>query len=127
MNKMERLMEIMFQEDEYRYNKGEELIYHTKEDFEKEKEERNAAGLSNPDQTGLILLCSQNVKNLTISVLRRLNRTPRSIAAGRKILPHMRPVCQAEICTNFRAKKTPDLCIFLFKKVLTKLSGCVIL
>lgn len=49
MNKIERLMEIMFQEDEYRYNKGEELVYHTKEDFEKEREERNAAGLSNPD------------------------------------------------------------------------------
>ena len=49
MNKMERLMEIMFQEDEYRYDKGEELIYHTKEDFEKEKEERDAAGQVNPD------------------------------------------------------------------------------
>lgn len=49
MNKMERLMEIMFQEDEYRYNNEKELIYHTKEDFEKEKEERNAAGQVNPD------------------------------------------------------------------------------
>lgn len=43
MDKMERLAEILFQEDEYHYNKGEELIYHTKEDFEKEKEERDAA------------------------------------------------------------------------------------
>lgn len=43
MDKMERLAEILFQEDEYHYNKGEELIYHTKEDFEKEREERAAA------------------------------------------------------------------------------------
>ena len=47
MNKMERLIEIMFQEDEYRYNKGEELIYHTKEDFEKEREERKNADALN--------------------------------------------------------------------------------
>ncbi len=40
MDKMERLAEIMFQEDEYRYEEGKELIYHTKEDFEKEREER---------------------------------------------------------------------------------------
>lgn len=53
MDKMERLAEILFQEDEYHYNKGEELVYHTKEDFEKEREERAAAGQSNPDQTGL--------------------------------------------------------------------------
>ena len=53
MDKMERLAEILFQEDEYHYNKGEELVYHTKEDFEKEREERAAAGQSNLDQTGL--------------------------------------------------------------------------
>ncbi len=40
MDKMERLAKIMFQEDEYHYNKEEKLVYHTKEDFEKEKEER---------------------------------------------------------------------------------------
>lgn len=56
MDKMERLAEIMFQEDEYHYNKGEELIYHTKEDFEKEREERHAAGQSKEDQTGLKFL-----------------------------------------------------------------------
>lgn len=49
MNKIERLIEIMFQEDKYRYNKGKELVYHTKEDFEKEKEERKAAGQINSD------------------------------------------------------------------------------
>ena len=49
MDKMERLAEIMFQEDEYHYNKGEELIYHTKEDFEKEREEKAAAGQSKED------------------------------------------------------------------------------
>lgn len=41
MNKMERLMEIMFQEDEERYNNGQPLMYHTKEDFENEKKEKN--------------------------------------------------------------------------------------
>ena len=40
MNKMERLAEIMFQEDEERYNNNQDLMYHTKEDFEAEKEER---------------------------------------------------------------------------------------
>ena len=40
MNKMERLAEIMFQEDEERYNNGQPLMYHTKEDFEAEKAER---------------------------------------------------------------------------------------
>lgn len=40
MDKMERLMEIMFQEDEERYNNNQSLIYHTKEDFETEREER---------------------------------------------------------------------------------------
>ena len=40
MNKMERLAEIMFQEDEYRYNNNQDLMYHTKEDFEAEKAER---------------------------------------------------------------------------------------
>lgn len=40
MDKMERLAEIMFQEDEIHYKEGKELVYHTKEDFEKEREER---------------------------------------------------------------------------------------
>ena len=40
MNKMERLIEIMFQEDEERYNNGQPLMYYTKEDFEAEKAER---------------------------------------------------------------------------------------
>ena len=40
MDKMERLAKIMFQEDEYRYEEGKELIYYTKEDFEKGREER---------------------------------------------------------------------------------------
>lgn len=40
MNKMERLAEIMFQEDEYRYNNNQPLMYYTKEDFEAEKAER---------------------------------------------------------------------------------------
>ena len=40
MNKMERLAEIMFQEDEERYNNNQDLMYHTKEDFEAEKAER---------------------------------------------------------------------------------------
>ena len=40
MNKMERLAEIMFQEDEERYNNNQDLMYHTKEDFEAEKKER---------------------------------------------------------------------------------------
>ena len=43
MNKMERLAEIMFQEDEERYNNNQDLMYHTKEDFEAEKAEREAA------------------------------------------------------------------------------------
>ena len=43
MDKMERLAEILFQEDECHYNEREELVYHTKEDFEKEREERAAA------------------------------------------------------------------------------------
>ncbi len=33
--KAERLMEIMFEEDKERYEKGKELIYHTEEDFKK--------------------------------------------------------------------------------------------
>ena len=40
MNKMERLAEIMFQEDEERYNNNQDLMYHTEEDFEAEKAER---------------------------------------------------------------------------------------
>lgn len=40
MNKMERLIEIMFQEDEERYNNNQPLMYYTKEDFEIEKAER---------------------------------------------------------------------------------------
>lgn len=40
MNKMERLIEIMFQEDEERYRNNQPLIYHTEEDFEAEKKER---------------------------------------------------------------------------------------
>lgn len=37
---MERLAEIMFQEDEERYNNNQPLMYYTKEDFEAEREER---------------------------------------------------------------------------------------
>ena len=40
MNKMERLAEIMFQEDKERYNNNQPLMYYTKEDFEIEKAER---------------------------------------------------------------------------------------
>ena len=40
MNKAERLAQIMFEEDEIRYNNNEETIYFTKEDFEAELEER---------------------------------------------------------------------------------------
>lgn len=40
MNKMERLIEIMFQEDEERYNNNQPLMYHTEKDFLAEKEER---------------------------------------------------------------------------------------
>lgn len=40
MDKIKILTEIMFEEDEYRYNNGKELAYHTKEEFEAEKEER---------------------------------------------------------------------------------------
>ena len=40
--KAKRLIEIMFEEDEERYNNGKELMYHTKEDFEAEKEEKEA-------------------------------------------------------------------------------------
>ena len=40
MTKMERLEEIMFQEDEERYNNGQPLMYHTEEDFLAEKKER---------------------------------------------------------------------------------------
>ena len=40
MNKMERLAEIMFQEDEERYNNNQPLMYYTEEDFEAEREER---------------------------------------------------------------------------------------
>lgn len=38
--KVKRLMDIMYEEDEIRYNNNEELMYHTKEDFEEEKKER---------------------------------------------------------------------------------------
>jgi len=40
MNKMERLAEIMFQEDEERYNNNQPLMYYTEADFEVEKAER---------------------------------------------------------------------------------------
>lgn len=40
MDKMERLAEIMFQEDKERYNNNQLLMYYTKEDFEAEKEEK---------------------------------------------------------------------------------------
>ena len=40
MNKMERLAEIMFQEDEERYNNNQPLMYYTEEDFEAKKAER---------------------------------------------------------------------------------------
>lgn len=38
--RMEMLADIMFEEDTYRYNDGRELIYHTKEEYEEEREER---------------------------------------------------------------------------------------
>jgi len=40
MDKAERLAQIMFEEDEIRYNNNEETIYFTKEDFEAEQKER---------------------------------------------------------------------------------------
>ena len=40
MDKAERLARIMFEEDEYRREHGMELMYHTEEDFEAEKRER---------------------------------------------------------------------------------------
>ena len=40
MDKAERLAQIMFEEDEIRYNNNEDTIYFTKEDFEAEREER---------------------------------------------------------------------------------------
>ena len=40
MDKAERLAQIMFEEDEIRYNNNEETIYFTKEDFEAEQRER---------------------------------------------------------------------------------------
>lgn len=40
MDKAERLAQIMFEEDEIRYNNGEDTIYFTKEDFEAERKER---------------------------------------------------------------------------------------
>lgn len=39
-SKAERLADIMFQEDEYRYENGMELMYFTEEDFLAEQEER---------------------------------------------------------------------------------------
>ena len=41
MDKAERLAQIMFEEDEIRYNNGEDIIYFTKEDFEVEKKIRD--------------------------------------------------------------------------------------
>ena len=41
MDKAERLAQIMFEEDEIRYNNNEETIYFTKEDFEAEKKMRD--------------------------------------------------------------------------------------
>ena len=40
MDKAERLAQIMYEEDEIRYNNNEDTIYFTKEDFEAECEER---------------------------------------------------------------------------------------
>lgn len=40
MDKAERLAQIMFEEDKYREEHGMELMYHTTEDFEAEKQER---------------------------------------------------------------------------------------
>lgn len=40
MTKIERLEEIMFQEDMERYNNKQPLMYHTEEEFLAEKEER---------------------------------------------------------------------------------------
>ena len=39
-DKAKRLADIMFEEDEYRDANGMELMYHTREDFEAEKKER---------------------------------------------------------------------------------------
>ena len=41
MDKAEILAQIMFEEDEIRYNNGKDTIYFTKEDFEAEKKIRN--------------------------------------------------------------------------------------
>ena len=40
MDKAEILAQIMFEEDEIRYNNNEDTIYFTKEDFEAEQKER---------------------------------------------------------------------------------------
>ena len=39
--KIQSLIEIMFEEDEERYTKGEELMYHTEEEFLEEKKEKS--------------------------------------------------------------------------------------
>ena len=41
MDKAEILAQIMFEEDEIKYNNGEETVYFTKEDFEAEKKIRD--------------------------------------------------------------------------------------
>lgn len=53
MNKMEKLAEIMFQEDKERYNNNQPLIYYTKEDFEAEKTEREAPIIKQLHKTSL--------------------------------------------------------------------------
>ena len=40
MDKAERLAQIMFEEDEIKYDNGEDTVYFTKEDFEAELKER---------------------------------------------------------------------------------------
>lgn len=55
MDKAERLAQIMFEEDEIRYNNGKNTIYFTKEDFEAEKKIRDKISRKKENRKWMII------------------------------------------------------------------------
>ena len=69
MDKAERLAQIMFEEDEIKYNNNEDTIYFTKEDFEAEqKERRNEMNITIMTKEELIALKKDITKELNTRI-----------------------------------------------------------
>lgn len=71
MDKIERLMEIMFQEDMERYKNNQSLIYHTYEDFKAKIQEKQ---LTNPKTFDIIKSSKRYNKNIERNIKKMTKR-----------------------------------------------------